>query len=92
MFLGKGFCRRANGFGMARPSPRSRWIFGALLTSLFVWGLLLAVGAYLHRGDLWVSLVVGVCLLAFIGFWAVLLMVRAGTQSSGEESDKSSRR
>ena len=77
---------------MVRPSPQSRWIFGVLLISLFVWGLFLAVGAYLHRGDLWVSLVVGVCFLGFIGFWAVLLMVRAGRQSSGEELDKSSRR
>ena len=50
-----------------------RWIMGAIL----VWGGLLAIGAWRLNNDPRRLLVVLACVIAFLGFWGVMLAARA---------------
>ena len=53
--------------------PLIRWIMGAVL----VWGTILGVGAWRLNNDPRRLLVVLACVIAFIGFWALMLAARA---------------
>ena len=53
--------------------PLIRWIMGAVL----VWGTILGIGAWRLNNDPRRLLVVLACVIAFVGFWALMLSARA---------------
>ncbi len=66
---------------MAEPKPNRLILL--IIVALLVWGVLHAVGAYLFGLGFWDLLkaaVVLACMLAFLGFWLLLLARRPRTK------------
>jgi hypothetical protein len=64
-----------------------RWI-AYIMAAVFVWGSLLALGAYLYGGPrqaVRAGIIFG-CMFAFLAFWAILLRYRAGKTGDASNS------
>ncbi len=59
------------------PVDRRDLMIPLLVTVLLVWGLLLALGAYLFRGefDIRKPIIILACVGTFVGFWGLMLWV-----------------
>jgi hypothetical protein len=61
------------------PSTPSHRVILYIMLAVFVWGALLALGAYLYGGNrqlLKADIILG-CVAIFLGLWALLLRARA---------------
>ena len=65
--------------------PTGWWIWG-LVAALAAWGLYLAVGAFRFNHDVWRGVVVFGCMVAFLGFWLVMMKLRAARQRGRDET------
>jgi hypothetical protein len=54
----------------------SRRLVLGLFVALALWGMYLAVGAYLYKHDVRRPLIVLGCMMAFLGIWLLLLVGR----------------
>jgi hypothetical protein len=78
---------------MKPESPEERnVIIPYIVIGLIVWGGLLALGAYVFRGeyDLRKPLIILACVGLFVGFWGIMLWLNRGR--FGRSSDSSSER
>ena len=59
-----------------------------IVIGLIVWGALLALGAYVFRGqhDLRKPLIILACVGTFVGFWGVLLWINRGRLLRGHQT------
>ena len=55
------------------PSPSPRLVFGLIMGGMAVWGVYVAIGAYLYNHNPWRGVIVMACVGLFIGSWALLL-------------------
>lgn len=53
-----------------------RLIYISIMAAVLVWGGVLAIGAYLYNHNPWRPIVVMGCVLAFLGFWGLMLVSR----------------
>jgi hypothetical protein len=62
-----------------------------IVISLIIWGALLALGAYLFKGqhDARKPLIILACVGAFVGFWGILLWANRGRLFDRVNSDDS---
>lgn len=59
-----------------------------IMAAVFAWGVLHAVGAYLLNHNPWRPVIVLACVLAFLGFWALMLRTRRrGDHDEGYEQN-----
>jgi membrane protein DedA with SNARE-associated domain len=61
------------------PSTPSHRVIFYIMLAVFVWGALLALGAYFYGGNrqlLKADIILG-CVAIFLGLWAILLRARA---------------
>ncbi len=47
-----------------------------ILIGLWIWGTILALGAYWNNASGWAGVVVASCSLGFISFWGAMLLLR----------------
>ncbi|MFM9058271.1 MAG: hypothetical protein ACKOSQ_03960 [Planctomycetaceae bacterium] len=52
-------------------------LIGAIMAAVAVWGGVLAVGAWRLNHDVRRTFVVAACVAGFLGFWGIMLAVRA---------------
>lgn len=73
---------------MQPSDDRRDLIIPYIIIGLIVWGALLALGAYVFRGqhDLRKPLIILACVGTFVGFWGVLLWVNRGRLLRGPQS------
>ena len=57
-------------------AARTRLIWG-VMAAVAVWGGLLAIGAWRLNHDVRRTFVVAACVAAFLGFWGLMLAIRA---------------
>jgi protein-S-isoprenylcysteine O-methyltransferase Ste14 len=67
---------------MSDRDRQNRLLIRAIMGGVLVWGLVLALGAALHSAGIWNfdprrGLIVFACVLAFLGFWILMLRSRA---------------
>ena len=55
---------------------RNRLLWG-IVGAVAVWGAVLAVGAWRLNHNVWRTVVVLGCVAAFLGFWGMMLAIRA---------------
>ena len=51
-------------------------VLAVIAAGVLAWGVYHAVGAYLYNHDPWRGVVVLGCVIAFLGFWGVMLAAR----------------
>jgi hypothetical protein len=72
------------------PSPPPHRVILYIMLAVFVWGGLLALGAYLSGGNrqlLKADIILG-CVAVFLGLWAILLRRRAKRMAEQFGSEK----
>ena len=74
----------------ARLDTERKVIIPYIVIGLIVWGTLLALGAYVFRGqyDYRKPLIVMACVGVFVGFWGILLWANRGRLWSYSRRDK----
>lgn len=60
-------------------------LIAGIILAVSLWGIWLAVGAYLLNHNPWRAVVVLACVFGFIGFW--LLMLQSRKKRIGEPKD-----
>ena len=55
------------------------------MAALAAWGLYLAVGAFRFNHDVWRGVVVFGCMVAFLGFWLLMMKLRRTRQGPADE-------
>jgi hypothetical protein len=58
---------------LERQSISPRLLFALIMGGLLLWGVYVAVGAYLYNRNPWRPLIVLASVCAFLGFWLLLL-------------------
>lgn len=61
-------------------NPVVRWIMLAVI----IWGMVLAYGAYRYNDNPLRAVVVAACVFGFLGFWALMLRIRARAEESSQ--------
>ena len=63
---------------LSTPQGQNRLFIGGIMLAVLVWGIFHAVGAFGYNQSPWRAVMVLVCTLGFLGFWLIMLSVRAG--------------
>ena len=74
---------------MPDTTQQNRMILGLIMGGVLLWGLYLSVGAYLAASkqnfDPLRALIVMACVSGFLGFWAMMLLIRGWRRSRHKE-------
>ena len=73
----------------ADPQLSPRWIIGGIMSVLTLWGAYLARGAFLHQRNLIQGSLVFVCVLGFLAFWSLMLVVQTKRPGTSKYSHAS---
>ncbi len=57
-------------------SPRQ--ILALIMGGLVLWGVYIAIGAYLYNQNPWRSVIILACVGSFVGLWLLLLWTQPG--------------
>ncbi len=65
------------------PQKSTRNVLTLIMLGVLAWGAIHALGAYWYNYNPWRALVVMSCVLAYLGFWMLMLQQRARRKSRG---------
>jgi ABC-type transport system involved in Fe-S cluster assembly fused permease/ATPase subunit len=65
------------------PQKATRNVLALIMLGVLVWGSIHALGAYWFNYNPWRALVVMVCVVGYLGFWLLMLQMRARRKSGG---------